>query len=535
MKSISWLACVAAASALCVSVSCSSSDKKTADGSSGSGADAGTGAGASSGKGNGPGGAPGAGEGGTANTEGGAVDEPGGTTGTDAAGSGGGSTLPTAPKPILCPESDPIHPKLPNSVDVQGVTLTADTHWTSDKIYMIQDDFKVEGHTLTIDAGTVICMTHQAKIYVGEGVDPGEIHINGTADKHVVITAFPTTDDATKVDAFHGGIKFDTYEGSNVSYLDVWYGGPGGGGASYAIELDDTAQGNGSDKTVPLLLDHVTVGAVQSKGFRVGTPNGIAANSKITFTGFAAHTDSDPDFDTVTELNWYAEKSVANALTMYTDNIPAAAKRARLITAVPPLYLEHDAEITDIGLPYYYKDGSLIISGVDDDHPATLTIDAGITIHMGKQLQVGDKHEGDLVIAGTADKPVTLTSAEDVPGPGDWEGIYFVGNFYSPTKSKVSYLNLDYAGLDLINTSGLHVGRCGDDVGGAIQVSSPGAVMWDGPSITHTAVSHSQTWGIATDSGSLSGAINDDYTAAALGNTFTDCAQGKVTTPVCTP
>ncbi len=531
MKSISWLACVAAASALCVSVSCTSSDKKTDDGSSGSGADAGTGTGASSGNSTGPGGA--TGEGGTTGSEGGTTGEPGGDTSSGAAGSGGGTTLPPAPKAILCPESDPIHPKLANSVDVQGVTITADTHWTADKIYLIQDDFKVEGHTLTIDAGTVICMNNQAKIYVGEGIDPGEIHINGTSAKHVVITAFPTADDATKVDAFHGGIKFDTYQGSSVSYLDVWYGGPGGGSASYAFELDDTAQGN--DKVTPLLLDHVTVGAVQSKGFRIGTPNGVDAKSTITFTGFAAHSASDPAFDTVTELNWYAEKSVGNALTMYKDNIPAEVQRARLITAAPPLYIEHDAEITDIGLPYYYKDGSLIISGVDDDHPATLTIDAGITLHMGKQLQVGDKHEGDLVIAGTADKPVTITSAEDTPGPGDWEGLYFVGSFYSPTKSKVSYLKLEYAGLDLGSTSGLHVGRCGDDVGGAIQISSSHTAMYDGPSITHTSVSHSMTWGIATDSGSLSGAISIDYLATALGNTFTDCMQGTVTPPVCVP
>ncbi|MEP7051726.1 MAG: hypothetical protein ABJB12_15290 [Pseudomonadota bacterium] len=443
--------------------------------------------------------------------------------------------MPPAPKPVLCPESDPIHPKLANSVAVQDVTLKSDTHWTSDKVYLIQDDFKVEGHTLTIDAGTVICLTNKAKIYVGEGVDPGEIHINGTAAKHVVITGFPSADDTTKVDAFHGGIKLDTYQDSSISYLDVWYGGPGGGNGAYAFELDDTAQGN--DKVTPLLVDHVTIGAVQAKGFRVGTPNGVAEGSKITFSGFAPHASGDPAYDVVTELNWYAEKSVANALTLYKDNIPAAVQRARLTTTAPPLYINHDTEITDFGLPYWYTDGSLIISGPDEGTTATLTIDAGVTVHMGKQLQVGGKHQGDLIIKGTADSPVTLTSAEDTPGPGDWEGIFFQGGngFYSPTKSKISYLNIEYAGVGGLNIGGVHVASCNHDITGAIQVGSPHPGVgetFDGPSITHTNVSRSQTYGIATDLGGAYGSITNNYAAS---NTFTDCKEGDVSPSVCAP
>ncbi len=543
MKSISLLACIAAASALCVSVSCSSSsDKGTGSaGSSAAGSSAaGKGAG---GKGAGEGGAanPGAGganpgEGGTSPGEAGATPGEAGSN-PGSAGTGGGSVLPPAPKATLCPEPDPLSPKNANSVAVQDVVLMADTHWTADKVYLIGDDFKIEHHTLTVDAGTTICEFNGGKIYVGQGIDPGEIHLNGTADKHITITGFGQADDATKLDTPIQGIQFDTYEGSSLSYVDVWYGGPGGGGGSWAFELTDTAQGN--DKVTPLLVDHLTIGEVQSKGFRVGTPNGVAAKSSITFTGFAPHADSDPAFEYAANLNFYAEKSVAAALTMYKDNIPAAVQRVQLQTAPEPLYLRTDVEINDIGLPYWYTDGSLIISGPEMDTISTLTIDAGVTLHMGKQLQVGDQHEGNLVIAGTADKPVTLTSAEATPGPGDWEGIYFIGNFYDPTKSKISYLNLEYAGLELRNTSGLHVGRCGDDVGGAIQISSSdpgGGNTYDGPSITHTHISDSQTYCIAADAGiapAVSGTLKNDYTAAALGNTFTDCMLGDTATAAC--
>ncbi|HEY5372662.1 MAG TPA: hypothetical protein VIK01_03210 [Polyangiaceae bacterium] len=534
MKSISLLACIAAASALCVSVSCSSSSDK------GTGA-AGNSAAGKGDSGPGEGGAnPGAG--GVSSGDAGTTSEAGAGTGEagsgpGAAGAGGGSTLPPAPKAVFCPEPDPISPKNANSVSVQDVVLMADAHWTADKVYLIGDDFKIEHHTLTVDAGTTICEFNGGKIYVGQGIDPGEIHLNGTADKHITITGFASADDASKLDAPIGGIQFDTYEGSVLSYLDVWYGGPGGGGASWAFELTDTAQGN--DKLTPLLVDHLTIGEVQSRGFRVGTPNGVAPKSSITFTGFAPHADSDPDFQYTANLNFYAEKSVASALTMYKDNIPAAVQRVQLQTAPEPLYLRTDIELTDIGLPYWYKDGSLLISGPEDGTIATLTIDAGVTLHMGKQLQVGDQHEGNLVIAGTAAKPVTLTSAEEIPGPGDWEGIYFIGHFYDPTKSKISYLNLEYAGLDLGSTSGLHVGRCGDGFGGAIQISSsdPGGTgTYDGPSITHTHISHSQTYGIAADAGiapAVSGTLSNDYTAAALGNTFTDCMLGDTATAAC--
>ncbi|HEX3852698.1 MAG TPA: hypothetical protein VHW01_17155 [Polyangiaceae bacterium] len=535
MKSISLVACIAAVSALCVSVSCSSSSDK------GTGA-AGSSSACKGNSGPGEGGAnPGAGganpaEAGNSSSEAGATHgEAGANPGSGGSG-GGASNLPPAPKATLCPESDPISPKNANSVSVQGVVLSTDAHWTADKVYLIGDDYKIEGAKLTIDAGTTICEFNGGKIYVGQGIDPGEIHINGTADKHVTITGFPSADDATKLDAPIGGIQFDTYQGSVLSYLDVWYGGPGGGSGSWAFELTDTAQGN--DKVTPLLIDHLTIGEVQSEGFRIGTPNGIAANSSITFTGFAPHADGDPDFSYTAALNFYAEKSVAAALTMYTDNIPAAVQRVQLLTAPEPFYLRTDMELTDVGLPYWYKDGSLIIAGPDDGTSATLTIDAGVTLHMGKQLQVGDQHEGDLIIAGTAAKPVTLTSAEETPGAGDWEGIFFIGHFYDPTRSMISYLNLEYAGLDEGSGSGLHVGRCGDDFTGAIQITSSDTAtrMYDGPSITHTHISHSQTYGIAADAGiapAVSGTLKNDYTVAALGNTFTDCMLGDTATSAC--
>jgi hypothetical protein len=259
----------------------------------------------------------------------------GGTT-TDAsntvdAAADGGTTV-ELPKPVLCPESDFVSPKLSNSVYIGDVVLQADATWTPDKIYLINDDFKIQGHTLTIEAGTTICMSNKGKIFVGQGIDPGTIKMNGTKDKPIVITAFPSASDPKKPDAYHRGIQFDTYQSSTMSYVNVWYGGTGGGSSSPAFEL--TAAGRGTDPAAPFLVDHLVVGTVQSRGVRIARDLGVADGSSIQFVSFDAQDSSSPALQSVLELSWTAAKSVAKAWTMTGATIPPAAKHAALLNSL---------------------------------------------------------------------------------------------------------------------------------------------------------------------------------------------------------
>jgi len=445
-----------------------------------------------------------------------------------AGAAGAGDNLPPAPEAILCPEKNAISPKNKNSVAVQGVTLTEDAHWTADKVYLVGDDFKVEGHTLTVDAGTVICLYNDAQLIVGEGIDPGEIHLDGTADKHITITAVPSADDPTKPDSFIRGLKMDTFMKSTLSYVDIWYGGRGGGGGAWAFELDDTAQG--TKKTDALLVDHLYIGQVQSSGFRVGTPNGLAEGSAIRFTGYAEHADTDPDLSYAAAVNFYAALSVNDALTYDKVNIPAASQAVHVETAAPPIYLEHDAELPDIGMPYWYTDMNLIISGPDDATTATFTLDPGVTLHMTGQLRVGDKHEGNLVAVGTADKPVIITSAQAKPAAGDWEGIAFLGSFFDAKVSKIDNAQILYAGIDVLDSS-LHVGRCGDDFSGAVEIF--GAGSYAGPPISNTLIAHSLSNGIVAEASNTNTTLATDYSKAALKVTFDDIAMEKLVVDAC--
>ena len=428
----------------------------------------------------------------------------GGSPTLDGGDDDGGETA-ELPKPVLCPEASPFSPKNPNSVRVDDTVLKEDATWTADKVYLIGDDFKIEGHTLTVEAGTTICLYQRGKIYVGQGIHPGEIHLNGTADKPIVITAPPSSSDPTKPDVYHRGILFDTFQGSTISHVNIWYGGVGGGSSSWAFELTNTARGT-PDPKQPLLVDHVTVGAVQSRGIRVGTEVGVADGSAIRFTGFVDPDPSGPALDTVAEINLMASKSFAKAFTFAGAPIPDAAKNIRLQPPAADGKISADADLVDTGLPYVYRNhrSMHIVGEQNDPVGATLTVHEGVTLKMDGVLVIGTLSgtaQGNLVVAGTADKPVIFTSTSDTPAAGDWEGFYFVGGQYDPAKSKIDHAQILYAGVDAANGPQInqHVGRCGTNYVGAVMITKGPGAEYDGPSISNTKIAHSKSDGIVSD------------------------------------
>ncbi|MEO8525218.1 MAG: hypothetical protein ABI460_10910 [Caldimonas sp.] len=85
----------------------------------------------------------------------------------------------------------------------------------------------------------------------------------------------------------------------------------------------------------------------------------------------------------------------------------------------------------------------------------TLTLEAGVTLKFAKWStgptmvtfgdggQAVDKNAA-LVVRGTASQPVTLTSDETNPGPGDWAGIWL----RTSNGSQIDHLRIAYAGGD---------------------------------------------------------------------------------------
>ena len=73
-----------------------------------------------------------------------------------------GDTNPDSGAPmvtLLCPEPNPFKPTLPNTVVIHDLVTSADATWTADKVYVLLDNYEVTGHSLTIEAGTTVCLT----------------------------------------------------------------------------------------------------------------------------------------------------------------------------------------------------------------------------------------------------------------------------------------------------------------------------------------------------------------------------------------
>lgn len=483
--------------------------------------------------------------------EGGTSDEAGtNEAGADAGDAGDGGSTIVLPTATLCPESDFIHPKLANTIVVDDVTLTKEANWTADHVYVLYRTLEIDDNgKLNVEAGTTICLIQDGQIRVGAGIYKGEAHFNGTADKPIIVTAMPSSSDATKPDSYHHGLQFDTFTSSTLSYVNIFYGGSGGGGTSYAFELTSTA--HGTDATKPFKVDHLYVGNVQSNGIKIGTYHGIADGSDIKFGGFDKPFSTSPAPGHAFEVELQGSASVAKAVTYVSADIPDAAKHAYVYTAQSEGKIGNgddgvrNVDVYDFGLPYLYKRVNILqVQSVqnDDSIGATLTFHEGVTWRHKGVIIVGATSGtamGNLVVQGTAAKPVIFTSAEDTPAAGDWDGFYFVTDQMSATKTKIDQAQILYAGVDDSNPlTNQHVGRCGKNFVGAVMITGDSLTDYLGPQLSNLTIMHSASYGI------VSGAKNDapeshmttDYSAAALNITISDVAHTALgPNGACTP
>ncbi|MCP4691323.1 MAG: right-handed parallel beta-helix repeat-containing protein, partial [Desulfobacterales bacterium] len=187
---------------------------------------------------------------------------------------------------------------------------------------------------------------------------------------------------------------------------------------------------------------------------------------------------------------------------------------------------------TPAGSPYIVT-GDVVVrhsnASTDASKYATLTLDPGVTVRFspGTGLTIGkpyypDKpsdqwgYFGALAVQGTADAPVTFTSNEIAPAPGDWNGIHFV-HYTRDDASIVNHAVVEYGGLS--KDANIHCYRAAPTLQNSVIRHSSGhgvIASVSSPRITGCRIRDNAKSGVA-----LSSASNPIIGAAGEGNTIT--------------
>ena len=167
------------------------------------------------------------------------------------------------------------------------------------------------------------------------------------------------------------------------------------------------------------------------------------------------------------------------------------------------------------GVPYRVA-STVYVRSPDLASEATLTIEAGVTLRMERNsfttFFIGDNPAsyGALIAQGTAAQPITFTSAEDAPAPGDWHGLYFDGS--QPGSNVLDHVIVEYAGGES-STTGFGCGPMDNDASILITGFHPDSAFLANSTIRHGG------GGAAVVLGWTSDLDGPDFVA---GNTFTD-------------
>lgn len=406
------------------------------------------------------------------------------------------------PVPSKCPT--PTGP----AVEHQG-TIAADETW-GPGLHRVKSMVTVgKKATLTIAPCAVVKMAAGTRFLVGGTVAGEESFLvaSGKADEPIVIEAETDTkwNDLLVYPKGKVTLAYTTLRGG---------GGPDGrDGATLHLFGDANAPPQALAS-----VDHVTIEGSERYGVYMETHGAFTSDSHDLVVRGSGEMP----------VRTTAATAYSVPTGKYTGN---ATDAMRLVGSQGYDMVTESTVFHDRGVPYVVGGDRALpeIPIVGANGPATLTLEAGVTLKFitsdrasGIWVDRGTSNvaaKGILKIAGTADRKVTLTSAEATPKPGDWVGIVF-GNQPS-SENSIENAVIEYAGGDT-GTRGFSCGTPGSDD----PISNEAAITILGePSrafVTGTRIAHSAKNG-----------IERGWTGRAVdflpGNTFEDVANCKQT------
>ncbi len=280
------------------------------------------------------------------------------------------------------------------------------------------------GATLTILPGCIVQFEPNADAGIGVGWQPttGALVAVGTLADPILFTsraAVPQRGDWRGL-SFYGGIL----ETTHLSYCTIEYTGYDGGAAVYV------AWG------AALSMDHCTIRHAGRCGITYDHAGYVEQFHHNTITTCA-------DYPLETEPEYVRYLGVANS---FTGNDPGKDKILLYSGVVVTSGTWHNQ-----GVPYELaplNDGDGIWITPTEGTPAILTIEPGTTIRFseGAQLMVGyGGSTGGLIAVGTAQSPITFTSASNSPQPGDWHQLNFADGAVD-AQTRLEHCIIEYGG-----------------------------------------------------------------------------------------
>jgi hypothetical protein len=273
--------------------------------------------------------------------------------------------------------------------------------------HIVTQSFSVEGGILEIEPCSTIFMPPGSMISVSAG---GAIRAIGTPQ--CAITFLSANGSPAAGDWGHIAFQASAESGNNIfEHVKVLHAG----GASHgAIWLDTGAS-----------LSMTASSVRQSGGVGVELVNGAELRN------FAGNTLTD-NADAGISLG-------ANEADQLGEGIygPNAVEGVRLRSAT----VDHGATWLNLGEPWVAEEGfSVAASGGS----ATLTVAAGSTLELGADAVVSVYDSGALVLDGTEEARVRLTSSKSPAAPGDWLYVEIHGSALD--SSHFGYADIAYGG-----------------------------------------------------------------------------------------
>ena len=260
---------------------------------------------------------------------------------------------------------------------------------------------------VTIEPGVTMSMVEDGYIRVGNG-SSGKLTAIGTEEKPITFTSNLTD----KAAGDWRGIRFDQYasKSSALKYCNIEYAGGDDDGAVYVYYTSAA-------------IDYCTITNSDSYGVCVNQ------NEESSLKSFSGNVIKD------TEL-YPVRCNAAAAGVITTDN-----ELGEMGIEISGYQLTEQVTWNNLNVPYtmanYY---------FDINEGGSLTIMPGVTVLMTEDgyIRIGSGSEGKLVAQGTAEAPITFTSAMNDKYPGDWEGLYF--QQYTGAGSVLDHCKILYGG-----------------------------------------------------------------------------------------